>query len=451
MMRENDLTLSREDLYELVWSKPMVELAKDLGMSDVALAKRCRKAGVPVPGRGYWARVAAGQEPYRPKLRKREPEQQYSSTLSFRPVPEDAHAPDPADLPPEQAAVRARIDALALDALPGLATACPPIQRLARQHRVIAAGAIAWAHRTDRQGPVPQLAVGDALMTRALLILDTVLRAAGTLGWPFEAVKSKEPPYRSRDVEPPNPIPPGAIAVAGEPIAIRIDEPNKRIAHVLTADAKRRQQRGEHPYLTPWDYIASGSLCLQIHEPDSRYGGRSWRDGKRRKLEDQIRAILHALYDLALKIKARRIEQEERKRAWQERERLERERSIRRDAELKLIHELERQAGAWFRARLLHRYIRAARRALGKQYIEARRGEDTIDFFAWAEGYVDQLDPLHSAPRNADLQAEDHSWHAEIDLQKSFARFAGFKGQQSWKVLAIPDERAENGGDEYSP
>jgi hypothetical protein len=48
------LTLSREDLYELVWSKPMTELAQDFALSDVALAKRCRKLGVPVPGRGYW-------------------------------------------------------------------------------------------------------------------------------------------------------------------------------------------------------------------------------------------------------------------------------------------------------------------------------------------------------------------------------------------------------------
>src|SRR5437016_8147809 len=71
---DTPLTLSREDLYELVWSKPMRELAKDFGISDVALAKRCRRLGVPVPGRGYWARVDAGQQPYRPQLPKREPQ-----------------------------------------------------------------------------------------------------------------------------------------------------------------------------------------------------------------------------------------------------------------------------------------------------------------------------------------------------------------------------------------
>jgi hypothetical protein len=71
---EERLTLSREDLYELAWSKPISELAKDFGISDVGLAKRCRRLRVPLPGRGYWARVDAGQKPYRPKLPQREPQ-----------------------------------------------------------------------------------------------------------------------------------------------------------------------------------------------------------------------------------------------------------------------------------------------------------------------------------------------------------------------------------------
>jgi hypothetical protein len=45
---DTPITLSREDLYELVWSKPMLELSKDFGISDVALAKRCRRLGIPV-------------------------------------------------------------------------------------------------------------------------------------------------------------------------------------------------------------------------------------------------------------------------------------------------------------------------------------------------------------------------------------------------------------------
>jgi hypothetical protein len=39
----------------------MQRLAKQFNLSDVALAKRCRKLNIPVPGRGYWARKTAGQ------------------------------------------------------------------------------------------------------------------------------------------------------------------------------------------------------------------------------------------------------------------------------------------------------------------------------------------------------------------------------------------------------
>jgi len=62
-MPQNPLLLTHRSLYELVWSKPMSSLAGDFGISDVALAKRCRQVDVPIPYRGYWARIAAGQKP----------------------------------------------------------------------------------------------------------------------------------------------------------------------------------------------------------------------------------------------------------------------------------------------------------------------------------------------------------------------------------------------------
>ena len=51
----------RDDLYHLVWTSPVSEIAARLGVSDVALAKLCRRAGIPIPGRGYWQRTEAGQ------------------------------------------------------------------------------------------------------------------------------------------------------------------------------------------------------------------------------------------------------------------------------------------------------------------------------------------------------------------------------------------------------
>jgi hypothetical protein len=52
---------TRQELYNLVWSEPMQNLAPRFGVSGVALAKTCRRADIPVPERGYWAKLRAGK------------------------------------------------------------------------------------------------------------------------------------------------------------------------------------------------------------------------------------------------------------------------------------------------------------------------------------------------------------------------------------------------------
>jgi integrase len=63
--------ISRRDLYELIWSEPTTALARRFGISDVGLAKVCRRSDIPSPPRGYWAKVAAGDTVHRPELPER--------------------------------------------------------------------------------------------------------------------------------------------------------------------------------------------------------------------------------------------------------------------------------------------------------------------------------------------------------------------------------------------
>ena len=55
------LKLTREELYSLVWAKPMTEVGQDFQISDRAMAKICARKQVPVPPRGYWAKKNAGK------------------------------------------------------------------------------------------------------------------------------------------------------------------------------------------------------------------------------------------------------------------------------------------------------------------------------------------------------------------------------------------------------
>lgn len=52
----------REVLDKEVWVEPIRQLAKKYGVSDVAIHKRCKKMGIKLPGRGYWAKKVGQKE-----------------------------------------------------------------------------------------------------------------------------------------------------------------------------------------------------------------------------------------------------------------------------------------------------------------------------------------------------------------------------------------------------
>ncbi|WP_409561739.1 hypothetical protein [Hyphomicrobium sp. MC8b] len=53
--------MTREELYELVWQKPISRLAEEFSISGNGLSKICDRLDVPYPPRGYWAKKAAGR------------------------------------------------------------------------------------------------------------------------------------------------------------------------------------------------------------------------------------------------------------------------------------------------------------------------------------------------------------------------------------------------------
>ncbi len=60
--------ITREELYELVWSTPMIKVAEKFEVSGSYLARVCAELRVPRPERGYWAKLAVGKAPQRPAL-----------------------------------------------------------------------------------------------------------------------------------------------------------------------------------------------------------------------------------------------------------------------------------------------------------------------------------------------------------------------------------------------
>ena len=64
--------LTRKQLYDLVWSEPVSKIAPRYNISDVGFAKLCRREDVPLPPRGYWAKLKFGKKVPKPRLKPRE-------------------------------------------------------------------------------------------------------------------------------------------------------------------------------------------------------------------------------------------------------------------------------------------------------------------------------------------------------------------------------------------
>ena len=178
-MSEDVSTVTRDLLYEQVWSKPMTKLAKEYGVSDVALAKVCRKLNIPLPVRGYWNKLQHGKKvPSRPPLLPLQGDQSRPVRITRSPLarpPENSH---PA------------VDACARSlASGGLRVEMP--DSLQKLHPAVWPRAARKA--AARNGVEPQdvktlpVNVGKEVIGRALGILDALAKALESHGYPVTA------------------------------------------------------------------------------------------------------------------------------------------------------------------------------------------------------------------------------------------------------------------------
>ncbi|ADI28407.1 hypothetical protein [Methylotenera versatilis] len=62
------MSVTREKLYDEIWSEPITKVSKRYGVSDSYLIRILKNLNIPRPPRGYWAMVAAGIYPEKTPL-----------------------------------------------------------------------------------------------------------------------------------------------------------------------------------------------------------------------------------------------------------------------------------------------------------------------------------------------------------------------------------------------
>ncbi|WP_340111004.1 hypothetical protein [Maribellus mangrovi] len=55
-----EITFTRKELYDLVWSEPLIRLSKKFKISDNGLRKICKRMNIPLPTAGHWQKIKSG-------------------------------------------------------------------------------------------------------------------------------------------------------------------------------------------------------------------------------------------------------------------------------------------------------------------------------------------------------------------------------------------------------
>ncbi|WP_339753982.1 hypothetical protein [uncultured Marinobacter sp.] len=374
---ESVAAITRESLYEEVWAEPVSRVAPRYGISGVALGKVCRKHKVPLPPRGYWAKINAGHTPKKLPLPTAKEFENYSLPLS-RSRTCDPNNPDASRKKATTAQER-----IGFVDVPEVLESPHPLIRTASKRLRRKTGWDNYKGLRSAPGEIFHFEVTRDAIDRALLICDTLIKALERQG-----MKVWVDPEKNRTL----------IGLGETSLPIAISEHVARTKHEATTAEKKAIERWQrspnrwgagyhYPRPPDYDYHPTGKLTISI----GGYPSRSWGDTPKTLLEQRLHQVVAGALDLIEEQRIRTEEQERRRLAWQKaKDRHDRQVELRKQ-ELEQLEKLKTNATQWLEAERLRQYIEAVEQAAVQN---GELSEEISDWISWARIKADCIDPL---------------------------------------------------------
>lgn len=375
-MDDNIVKLTREELYKMVWSRPVAHWSKEFGLSDVGFAKICKKMKIPLPGRGYWAMIQKGLNLKRPvlrpahdlkhsvvEIRKRLPRIEKTNSVDendplvlFEKVPENKiFVPD---------------HLLSPHPLIKTTKACLLEDRYIDQYGRI----------VNRRSSCLNIRVSKTLLPRALRIMNAMIKELEK--------RDMQVFVKGRD------YPNTTVSIKGEELEICIEEPSVKTEHQKTKSELEQAKRYPSLYShTTYDYKPSGKLRLFISTYIRGDLRKSWRDSDTRKIEDRLNEIFIGFIKTADEIKKCRLEREKEEQERLEQRRLYEEIQRQKAEEEKRFNDLLKQAGSWSHSIAIKNFIHHVKITGIEKYGAIAEGSDLDKWLIWATLQAQKLDP----------------------------------------------------------
>lgn len=387
----NSVILTRRELYDLVWAKPLRDVAADLGISDVGLAKVCERHRVPRPEQGYWNKINAGK-PVRKSLFV-EIDDVHLNRVEINGAL--SQLPDEVRTQIEDSRAQRRTREAA--SLPRLNTP-PASEPPAEPHKTIALTVRTLKKaKPDTTGAIKvsgpglcHLEISENSVARVTAFLDSLARLLEAENLCIQMTDAGV-----------------AIPRGQDSLSFSIKEKTRRQKHEptaaeLEAEAKREKKKQQY-WSNPnrhhidfggifnrtypeFDVVHTGALVFEIEGYDNGIR-HTWADGKSQTIETVLESIVSGINATLTLRRVRREEQEER-----ERERA--ELSRRRDLARKRKEREVQRSSYWRKIARTQREIKMLREWLDRDRIEANRtsADNVQRMVNWASARLSALE-----------------------------------------------------------
>lgn len=348
--------ITRIELYDLVWSKPVTHIAKEYGFSDNGIRKICKKHNIPLPKSGYWSKLKFNKEVVKEKLPKQDNSPDIKLEKANPLLYEGNHKLSEIALRKKELERSKELIFKVPDKLSKPHKYIISTREYHKQLKIVKKRG-GWSNEVDSTNTL-SIDVSENLLSRGLRFLDSLIKLFEKRGYEVTVTNKSE------------------VKIKKHTYSFRLTEKHKRI--------KKDTNYGYDTF----DLIPAGILCLKV---DRTYPIKEWSDTKTKLLEDKLKDILAWLELRAKEDEEQRVASELWQKQYQENLQKEKDLQKLKDEEFNKFESLFHTASRWHKSQYLRNYI--------KEFEEYAIKSNTLDsekkgWIKWAKEKADWYDPF---------------------------------------------------------
>jgi len=361
------ITFTRNQLYELIWSKSITTLAKEFGSSDYGLRKICKEFNIPLPYSGYWSKLK-----YDKPLRKVNLPTNFEGKDEIIINPSNANTDVLVKDSTARTTLIKEIESKHKHLLDVRSKLTNPDVLIINIKNFLTANKHIWLDNgliTTRSG-FNTIKVTPDNVNRALRFMDALIKLMRARGYEIKVDDNEI-----------------YIIVFGEQLVIRLQE-RLRCEEVVE---ENKDWKTRH-------YYPTGIFMLRCWK-DFRRQQKFWMDSKL-LIEYQLSKIIAGIELLAQKEKMEDIEmeeewkrEEEEQRLEEEKHRLEKERFDREELDGAKFQKLLKKSHKWKQSQILDEYISEIE---NKAILKGTLTTELQEWLRWAKEKADRFNPLNN-------------------------------------------------------